>query len=78
MQVGRRQVDAAPVEVSPDQRDRLLAVRRGELPWAEVNAWRLDLHRAFDAAYEATALPERPDYARANAFLIRARRSMVR
>jgi uncharacterized protein len=66
-----------PVEVAPAQRERLLAIRRGEVSWPTVNAWRLDLHRAFDAAYEATSLPERPDYARANAFLIRARRSMV-
>jgi hypothetical protein len=67
-----------PVEVAAEQRARLLAIRRGEVAWADVNGWRLDLHRAFDAAYEATALPERPDYARANAFLIGARRSMVR
>ena len=67
-----------PVEVAPEERERLLAIRRGEVPWDDVNAWRLELHRAFDAAYEATALPDRPDYARANAFLLRARRSMVR
>ena len=33
------------------------------------NAWRLALHREFDAAYAATRLPERPDYERVNAFL---------
>ena len=55
-------------------RDRLLAIRRGELPWDEVEAWRLALHREFHAAYESTKLPERPDYERANAFLVRARR----
>jgi predicted nucleotidyltransferase len=58
-------------------RDRLLAIRRGEVPWDEVNAWRLDLHTQFEAAYKTTRLPELPDYARANAFLIRARRSTV-
>jgi predicted nucleotidyltransferase len=58
-------------------RDRLLAIRRGELPWEEVNAWRLDLHRQFDAALAATALPEHPDDEAADAFLIRARRSQV-
>jgi uncharacterized protein len=67
-----------PVEVPTDQRERLLAIRRGEVPWAEIDAWRLELHRAFDAAYEATMLPERPDYERVDAFLVRARRSMVR
>jgi uncharacterized protein len=60
-----------------EQRERLLAIRRGELPWEEVNAWRLDLHREFSAAYTTTRLPERPDYEWANAFLIKARRSMV-
>lgn len=58
-------------------RDRLLAVRHGETPWEEVNAWRLELHKRFEEAYTATKLPERPDYAAANAFLVKARRSMV-
>ena len=65
-----------PVHVGP-YRDRLLAIRRGELDWGEVNHWRRELHREFDVAYETTELPERPDYDRANAFLIRARRSVV-
>lgn len=66
------------VPVQVDQyRDRLLAIRRGEMPWEEVNAWRLDLHREFDAAFETTRLPEQPDYGRVNSFLVRARRSMV-
>lgn len=58
-------------------REPLLAIRRGEVPWEDVDAWRLRLHQEFDAALANTALPERPDYARANAFLIAARRSMV-
>jgi uncharacterized protein len=65
-----------PVHVG-EHRDKLLAIKRGEVPFAEVEAWRLELHRQFDAAAESTKLPERPDYERANAFLIRARRSMV-
>ena len=65
-----------PVDVGAD-RDRLLAIKRGELPWDEVDAWRLDLHRQFDAAAEETKLPERPDYERANQFLVRARRSVT-
>jgi hypothetical protein len=60
-----------------DHRDKLLAIKRGEVPWDEVDTWRLDLHRQFDGAAEATKLPERPDYERANEFLVRARRSMV-
>ncbi|MDP9378564.1 MAG: nucleotidyltransferase domain-containing protein [Chloroflexota bacterium] len=65
-----------PVRVE-EHRQTLLAIRRGEAPWDEVNAWRLALHRDFDAAYSETKLPERPDYEAANAFLVRARRSMV-
>ena len=49
----------------------------GEVPWEEVDDWRLSLHKAFDAAVAATHLPERPDYEKANAFLMRARRSTV-
>ena len=66
-----------PVRVEGDLRERFLAIKRGELPWEEVNAWRLSLHRDFDRALAATPLPDRPDYARANDLLVRARRSMV-
>lgn len=66
-----------PVRVE-EHRERLLAIRRGEVPWEEVNAWRLDLHQRFDRAYETTRLPDRPDYRWANDFLVRARRSAVR
>jgi hypothetical protein len=65
-----------PVRVT-EHRDRLLAIKRGELPWEDVNIWRLELHKAFDAAFASTHLPERPDYERVNAFLLRTRRSMT-
>jgi hypothetical protein len=57
-----------------EHRDRLLGIRRGEIAWEEVERWRLALHRQLDEALAATRLPEHPDYARANDFLIRARR----
>lgn len=60
-----------------EHRDRLLAIRRGEVPFADVDAWRLALHREFEEAFGATRLPERPDYERVNAFLVRARRSAL-
>lgn len=66
-----------PVRVET-HRDRLLAVKRGEVPWPEVNAWRKDLHRDFERALAETKLPERPDYEAANRFLIRARREMIK
>jgi predicted nucleotidyltransferase len=65
-----------PVRVE-QHRDRLLAIRRGELSWQEVNAWRKELHRTFDAVWAKTKLPEHPDYDRVNAFLVKARRSKV-
>ncbi len=58
-------------------RERLLSIKRGEVPFEELAAWRQELHRQFDAAYETTTLPDRPDYAAANALLLRARRSVV-
>ena len=61
-----------PVRVEAD-RERLLAVKRGELSWEDVEAWRLELHRDFDRALGATTLPERPDYEAVNRFLLRAR-----
>lgn len=54
-------------------RERLLAIRHGEVPWDDVEAWRLDLHRSLNEALAGTALPEHPDYRQANDFLIRAR-----
>lgn len=65
-----------PVRVD-EHRDELLAIRRGEVSWEDVNTRRLALHQEFDAALATTKLPERPDYERANAFLLRARRAMA-
>ncbi|MBI4026385.1 MAG: nucleotidyltransferase domain-containing protein [Verrucomicrobia bacterium] len=60
-----------------EHRDALLAVKRGVMPWPEINAWRLRLHQDFDAAFAASSLPDRPDYARANGFLLKARRQQT-
>ena len=65
-----------PVSVG-EHRERLLEIRSGVVPWEDVNAWRLALHREFEDAYAGTRLPERPEYAWADAFLIRARRSVA-
>ena len=65
-----------PVRVE-EHRERLLSVKRGEMAWEEVNRWRLALHAEFDRALATTPLPERPDYAWADDYLIRARRSVV-
>ncbi len=65
-----------PVRVQ-DYRSQLLSIRNEEMSWDEVNRWRLDLHREFDRAFAATSLPERPNYEKANQFLIKARRSAI-
>ena len=65
-----------PVRVE-SHRERLLAVKRSELPWVEVDAWRKELHHDFERALAETRLPERPDYEAANRFLIKARREMT-
>lgn len=65
-----------PVRVE-QYRDRLLALRRGEVPFEEVEKWRLELHRDFDQAVESSPLPDRPDYESANALLLKARRSVI-
>ena len=58
-------------------RERLLGVKRGEMPWPEVDTWRKQLHCDFEAALATTPLPERPNYEAANKFLVRARRAMT-
>src|SRR5262249_23585923 len=65
-----------PVRVEA-QRDRLLMIKRGEVPWAEVDAWRKELHHDFERALAETKLPERPDYETANRFLVKARKGMA-
>ena len=65
-----------PVDVG-EHRERLFAIKRGEMPWDEVEAWRKQLHKEFDQANAETKLPERPNYERANEFLVRARRLAV-
>jgi predicted nucleotidyltransferase len=67
---------AVPVRVE-EHRDHLLAIRRGKVSWQEVNAWRKELHHAFDEAWAKTKLPEHPDYDRVNSFLVKARRSRI-
>lgn len=64
------------VDVS-EYRDRLLAVRRGELPWDEIQAWRESLARDMDQALDGSPLPEAPNRARVEEFLVSVRRRYV-
>ena len=60
--------------VGPD-RDRLLAVRRGEMDWTEVERWRHRLHEELDRALPRSPLPVGPDAPRVDRWLrsVRAR-----
>jgi hypothetical protein len=60
-----------------NQRDHLLAVKRGEVPWPEVEARIIRLSDEADAATLRTPLPAEPDRARVEDFLIRVRRASV-
>ena len=60
------------VEVG-EYRERLLAVKRGEVPFVETDAWRKRLQVEFELAFQQTELQDRPDYERVNTFLIQAR-----
>jgi hypothetical protein len=58
-----------------DQREPLLAVRRGEVPWPRVEAWMSRLATETDEAAAGSPLPPEPDLARVEDFVIRVRRA---
>ncbi|MEU9205865.1 nucleotidyltransferase domain-containing protein [Streptomyces sp. NPDC048332] len=58
-----------------EARDGLLEVRRGEVAWAEVERRMTRLSEESDEAAAVSPLPERPDRARIEDFLVRARRA---
>ncbi len=59
-------------------RDELLTIKRGEVPFEAVYQKALKLNAEFETAYGQTTLPDRPNVAAADAFLIDARRSRAR
>ncbi|MGW0809711.1 nucleotidyltransferase domain-containing protein [Nonomuraea sp. NPDC002799] len=61
-----------PLVAMDAHRERLLAIKRGELPWAEVDAWRAALTAALSSAPDT--LPARPDRERVDDFLVEVRR----
>ncbi|MEV7584002.1 nucleotidyltransferase domain-containing protein [Streptomyces erythrochromogenes] len=69
LRTGLLSIDAGP------HRDRLLAVRRGELTWDEVDAWMTRLQEETEKALAGTPLPQEPDRARVEDFLVRTRRA---
>ncbi|MBA2949949.1 nucleotidyltransferase domain-containing protein [Streptomyces himalayensis] len=57
------------------ERDPLLAVKRGEVPWQEVESRMARLAAEADEAATRSPLPAEPDRARVEDFLIRVRRA---
>ncbi|CAL9563508.1 hypothetical protein SUDANB6_04710 [Streptomyces sp. enrichment culture] len=58
-----------------DRREPLLAVKRGEVPWSEVESWMTRLEREAEEAARRSPLPELPDRRRVEDFLVRVRRA---
>jgi predicted nucleotidyltransferase len=58
-------------------RDRLLAVRLGELGWDEIMGWRSALTAELDAALARSPLPAEPDRRVVEDFLVSVRRAYV-
>ncbi|NUK04167.1 nucleotidyltransferase domain-containing protein [Streptomyces lunaelactis] len=56
-------------------RERLLEVKRGEVPWPRVEAWMNRLADEADEAAPGSPLPPEPDRARVEDFLFRTRRA---
>jgi predicted nucleotidyltransferase len=62
------------IDVGAD-RERLLEVKRGEVPWDRVESWMTRLATEADTAATTSPLPHAPDRARVEDFLVRARRA---
>lgn len=60
-----------------DQRDRLLAVKRGEVSMDEVRAWAAGLADDLASALAHTSLPAEPDRAAVNDLVRRVRRDAI-
>jgi len=74
LELGSTILETGELQLRTTHRDALLEIRAGAWPWERMDRWRQELHERFEAAFAATTLPERPDYARVNDFLVRARR----
>ena len=58
-----------------DQREPLLAVKRGEVPWPEAESWMTRLAEEAERAVGGSPLPTEPDRRRVEDFLFRVRRA---
>ncbi|MEV5432154.1 nucleotidyltransferase domain-containing protein [Streptomyces sp. NPDC052701] len=58
-----------------DRREPLLAVKRGEVPWPDVESWMTRLAAEAERAVHRSPLPAEPDRRRVEDFLVRVRRA---
>ena len=70
------ETDEIQVDVS-ERREELLHIRNGNLTFDEIKGKALALDRVFQQTFEKTNLPEQPNYAQVNEFVVWARRRMV-
>ncbi|MFI2643469.1 DNA polymerase beta superfamily protein [Streptomyces sp. NPDC018610] len=69
LRTGRLTVDVG------EERERLLAVKRGEIPWPRIETWMARLAAEAEEAARRTPLPGEPDLRRVADFLHRVRRA---
>ena len=73
LELGTTILETGGLQLRTQHRDDLLEIRAGVWPWDRVDRWRQGLHERFEAAFTSTTLPDRPDYATVNDYLVRAR-----
>ncbi|XVU30261.1 nucleotidyltransferase domain-containing protein [Actinoplanes sp. CA-054009] len=72
LRTGEILLDVRPV------RDRLLAIKRGDVEWPSVVAWAADLQKDLAAAAAETTLPPEPDRRTIDQLLVRVRQRGLR
>ncbi|GIH95885.1 DNA polymerase beta superfamily protein [Planobispora siamensis] len=69
--------EGEPLVRMDEHRDRLLAVRRGEVPWGEVTRWQAELTEAVRGVGETGALPAAPDRRTVDDYLTGVRKAFL-
>jgi len=61
-----------------EHRELLLQIKYGEVPFPDIQQIVREWENTFNHAFEQTTLPDYPDFEKANAILLNARKAMVR
>ncbi|MFM7135323.1 MAG: DNA polymerase beta superfamily protein [Planctomycetota bacterium] len=79
LRMGIAALDSGELSVlAGERRAELLAIRDGEVPWEELERLRVSLHQELEDALARSALPDQPDFARANELVVAARAESAR